>query len=108
MHVPRRSPLRALVLGGTFAFMLAGASSSGFAADTGQAAARGGTITLYSGQHAQTLSQLEGDFTKRTGINVKVRSADEATLANQIIQEGSKSPAHVFSAEKPPAPRVSV
>jgi len=106
MHVRRRPPLRALVLGGTFAFMLAGASSSGFAADTGQAAARAGTITLYSGQHEQTVSQLVGDFTKRTGINVKVRSADEATLANQIIQEGSKSPADVFFAENPPALQV--
>ena len=46
------------------------------------------------------------DFTKRTGIKVKVRSADEATLANQIIQEGSKSPADVFFAENPPALQV--
>ena len=38
-----------------------------------------------------------------TGIKVAVRSADEATLANQIIQEGSRSPADVFFAENPPA-----
>jgi len=92
-----------LVLGGTCAFMMAGAASTGHAAGI---AARAGTITLYSGQHEQTVSKLVGDFTKRTGIKVKVRSADEATLANQIIQEGSKSPADVFFAENPPALQV--
>jgi iron(III) transport system substrate-binding protein len=95
-----------LVLGGTCAFMVAGATSTGFAADARQTGARAGSITLYSGQHEQTVSALVGDFTKRTGINVKVRSADEATLANQIIQEGSKSPADVFFAENPPALQV--
>ena len=36
-------------------------------------------------------------------MHVAVRSADEATLANQIMQEGSTSPADVFFAENPPA-----
>ena len=103
MKLRVRTPLRALVLGGTCAFMVAGAAATGLAADT---AARAGTITLYSGQHEQTVSKLVADFTKRTGIKVKVRSADEATLANQIIQEGSKSPADVFFAENPPALQV--
>ena len=103
MKLRVRTPLRALVLGGTCAFMMAGAASTGLAAGI---AARAGTITLYSGQHEQTVSKLVGDFTKRTGIKVKVRSADEATLANQIIQEGSKSPADVFFAENPPALQV--
>jgi iron(III) transport system substrate-binding protein len=103
MKLRVRTPLRVLVLGGTCAFMVSGAASTGLAADT---AARAGTITLYSGQHEQTVSKLVADFTKRTGIKVKVRSADEATLANQIIQEGSKSPADVFFAENPPALQV--
>ena len=103
MKLRVRTPLRALVLGGTCAFMVAGAAATGLAAGT---AARAGTITLYSGQHEQTVSKLVADFTKRTGIKVKVRSADEATLANQIIQEGSKSPADVFFAENPPALQV--
>ena len=106
MRLCVRTPLRALVLGGTCAFMVAASAATGFAADAGRAAARAGTITLYSGQHEQTVSQLVADFTKRTGIKVKVRSADEATLANQIMQEGSKSPADVFFAENPPALQV--
>jgi iron(III) transport system substrate-binding protein len=95
--------LRALVLVGTCAILAAGAVSYGVTAETSPAAARAGSITLYSGQHEQTVSQLVADFEKRTGVHVAVRSADEATLANQIIQEGSRSPADVFFAENPPA-----
>jgi iron(III) transport system substrate-binding protein len=72
-------------------------------ADARPAAARADSITLYSGQHEQTTAALVKDFTRRTGIAVKVRSADEASLANEIIQEGSSSPADVFYAENPPA-----
>ena len=50
----------------------------------------GGALTLYSGQHEQTTALLVHGFEKQTGIKVKVRSDDEATLANQILQEGSQ------------------
>jgi iron(III) transport system substrate-binding protein len=60
-------------------------------------------ITVYSGQHEQTMALLTADFTKRTGIDVKVRHNSEASLANQILREGSSSPADVFVTENPPA-----
>jgi iron(III) transport system substrate-binding protein len=60
-------------------------------------------ITVYSGQHEQTMGKLVADFQRRTGIDVKLRSNDEASLANQILREGSASPADVFVAENPPA-----
>ena len=41
-------------------------------------------------------------FEKQTGIEVQVRFADEATLGNQILQEGSNSPADVFYTENTP------
>ncbi|MGW1072100.1 iron ABC transporter substrate-binding protein [Streptomyces sp. NPDC002537] len=63
----------------------------------------GQSITLYSGQHEQTVKALTADFTKRTGVKVSLRSGDEAELANQLLQEGSASPADVFYAENPPA-----
>lgn len=63
----------------------------------------GQSITLYSGQHAQTVQALAKDFQQRTGVTVDLRSGDEAELANQILQEGSASPADVFFAENPPA-----
>lgn len=63
----------------------------------------GQSITVYSGQHEQTVDTLVKDFQKRTGVTVSVRSSDEAELANQILQEGAASRADVFFAENPPA-----
>jgi iron(III) transport system substrate-binding protein len=60
------------------------------------------TITLYSGQHEQTTALLVARFERATGIKVELRSGDEASLGNQILQEGSSSPADVFYAENTP------
>jgi iron(III) transport system substrate-binding protein len=60
------------------------------------------SITLYSGQHEQTTTLLVKAFEKQTGIEVKVRFADEATLGSQILQEGGASPADVFFTENTP------
>lgn len=76
-----------------------GSSSS----DGGSTTAAAGPITVYSGQHQQTMAKLVADFERRTGVQVKLRSNDEASLANQILREGSASPADVFVAENPPA-----
>jgi iron(III) transport system substrate-binding protein len=61
------------------------------------------TITLYSGQHEQTTNALVAAFEKKTGITVKVRNDDEDVLANQILTEGSASPADVIYTENSPA-----
>ena len=60
------------------------------------------TITLYSGQHEQTANALVNAFEKKTGITVNIRSDDEDTLADQIVTEGSHSPADVFYTENSP------
>ncbi len=60
------------------------------------------TITLYNGQHEQTTALLVAGFEKQTQIKVKVRSDDEDVLGNQILQEGSSSPADVFYTENTP------
>jgi iron(III) transport system substrate-binding protein len=62
-----------------------------------------GSITLYSGQHVQTTDALVAGFEKATGITVNVRSDDEDTLANEIVTEGSRSPADVVYTENTPA-----
>jgi iron(III) transport system substrate-binding protein len=62
----------------------------------------GTAITLYNGQHEQTTGALVAAFEKQTGIKVNVRSGDEATLGNQILQEGESSPADVFYTENTP------
>jgi iron(III) transport system substrate-binding protein len=60
------------------------------------------TITLYNGQHEQTTAALVAAFEQQTGIKVDVRSGDEAELGNQILQEGTNSPADVFYTENTP------
>lgn len=72
------------------------------AAPAANAPISGQTITLYNGQHEQTTSALVAAFTKQTGVKVKIRSDDEDTLAQQIEQEGSHSPADVFYTENSP------
>ncbi len=71
-----------------------GGSSSG---DSGQ------SITLYNGQHEQTTDSLVEGFEKATGIKVNVRNDDEDTLADEIVTEGSHSPADVIYTENTPA-----
>jgi iron(III) transport system substrate-binding protein len=69
----------------------------------GQAAgANAQSITLYSGQHVQTTQALVAAFKKQTDITVNVRSDDEDQLADQIVTEGSHSPADVFFTENSP------
>src|ERR1019366_3510442 len=68
----------------------------------GGASHSGRELTLYNGQHEQTTALLVAAFEKQTGVKVNVRSGDEATLGNQILQEGSSSPADVFYTENTP------
>jgi iron(III) transport system substrate-binding protein len=68
----------------------------------GSSASASNTLTLYNGQHEQTTNQLVSAFEKQTGITVKVRNDDEDVLGNQILQEGSASPADLFYTENSP------
>ena len=72
---------------------------------TGCAQGSGGggeSLTVYSGQHVQTTEALVAAFEKQTGITVNLRSDDEDVLADQIVTEGSHSPADVFYTENSP------
>ena len=75
-----------------------GAARSGAATSVGAAV----TITLYSGQHPQTTAALVAAFEKQTGVRVSERDGDEDVLAQQIVQEGSNSPADVYYSENSP------
>ncbi|HLJ07784.1 MAG TPA: extracellular solute-binding protein [Acidimicrobiia bacterium] len=81
--------LLALVAGGGLA-----ACSSGAPANS---------ITLYNGQHVQTTDALVAAFEHQTGISVRIHSDDESVLADQIVTEGSNSPADVIFTENTPA-----
>jgi len=60
------------------------------------------TIVLYNGQHLQLTTSLIAAFTRQTGIHVSVRTGDGIVLADQILQEGSDSPADVYLTENSP------
>ncbi|WP_344469266.1 iron ABC transporter substrate-binding protein [Kitasatospora kazusensis] len=108
---PKRPVLFLAVLSlSALAMTACGSSSSTTAQNTGAPQTASGdkplagqSLTVYSGQHEQTVKALAADFEARTGIKIQLRSGDEAELANQILQEGSGSPADVFYAENPPA-----
>jgi iron(III) transport system substrate-binding protein len=57
------------------------------------------SITLYNGQHEQTTDAVVAGFEKATGITVNMRNDDEDTLADEIVGEGSRSPADVIYTE---------
>ncbi|MDP9115766.1 MAG: extracellular solute-binding protein, partial [Actinomycetota bacterium] len=76
--------------------------SSGSQPSGSSSSIAGQTITLYNGQHEQTTNALVAAFEKLTGVTVKVRSSDEDTLAQQMLQEGSHSPADAFYTENSP------
>ncbi len=61
------------------------------------------SITLYNGQHVQTTDTLVAAFERESGIKVNVRSDDEDTFADEIVTEGSNSPADVIYTENSPA-----
>ncbi len=54
------------------------------------------SLTIYSGRSQKLVDKLFRAFTDETGINVRVRYAKTAALANQLLEEGSQSPADVF------------
>ncbi|MDR4306828.1 extracellular solute-binding protein [Chelatococcus sambhunathii] len=59
-----------------------------------------GTLTLYNGQHAEPATAVVQAFMNATGVRVAIRKGGSAQLANQIIEEGSASPADVFFSEE--------
>jgi iron(III) transport system substrate-binding protein len=63
----------------------------------------GPTLVVYNGQHEQLLDELAPRFTDETGIEVEIRSGEDLGLSNQLVQEGSRSPADVFLTENSPA-----
>jgi iron(III) transport system substrate-binding protein len=107
MHHIKLSIATLAALAATVLLAACGGSGSSTTATTSTASPQGSlagqSITLYSGQHEQTTALLVTAFEKHTGVKVKVRPGDEAELANQIMQEGSNSPADVFYTENTPA-----
>ncbi|MBI3979070.1 MAG: iron ABC transporter substrate-binding protein [Chloroflexi bacterium] len=57
------------------------------------------TLTIYSGRNERLVGPILDRFAKETGVDIQVRYGDTAELAAAILEEGDRSPAHVFLAQ---------
>lgn len=60
-------------------------------------------LTVYSSQHENLTQAWVDAFSEETGVDVQVRYGKDASMGNQIVQEGADSPADVFMTENSPA-----
>lgn len=79
------------------------AASALFTAPQVMAADNGDGIVVYNAQHENLVKSWVDGFTKETGIKVTLRNGDDSELGNQLVQEGSASPADVFLTENSPS-----
>jgi iron(III) transport system substrate-binding protein len=84
-------------------FSLALLSSSLFLSTQSVAAENNEGIVVYNAQHENLVKSWVDGFTKETGIKVTLRNGDDSELGNQLVQEGSASPADVFLTENSPS-----
>ncbi|HCL6099256.1 iron ABC transporter substrate-binding protein [Enterobacter cloacae subsp. cloacae] len=84
-------------------FSLALLSSSLFLSTQSFAADNTEGIVVYNAQHENLVKSWVDGFTKETGIKVTLRNGDDSELGNQLVQEGSASPADVFLTENSPS-----
>src|SRR5215471_4899176 len=68
-----------------------------------RAVAQAESILVYNAQHASLTRAWAAGFASETGIKVTLRNGSDSELGNQIVQEGSASPADVFLTENSPA-----
>ena len=88
---------RRAVFGGLLAVYPAVAQSQ-----SSQSPAVAESIVVYNAQHKSLTEAWADAFTRETGIKVTLRNGSDTELSNQIIQEGSASPADVFLTENSP------
>jgi iron(III) transport system substrate-binding protein len=69
----------------------------------GPAMAEDAGIIVYNAQHESLAKEWAAGFTKETGIKVTLRNGGDSDFSNQIVAEGTASPADVFLTENSPA-----
>jgi iron(III) transport system substrate-binding protein len=82
------------------ALLLVLASVAGLAAPEGQGGdSQVTSLTIYSGRDERFVKPVYDRFMELTGIELRVRYGDSATLAATLLEEGSNSPADIFFAQ---------
>ena len=87
---------RKLVVFASLIFVLAAAALAGTAGGSPEAST---TLTVYSGRDERFVGDVYRRFTETTGIQLRVRYGDSASLAAALLEEGRNSPADVFVAQ---------
>jgi len=97
--------VRAVSAAGLVAVLLgvAGCGTSNSSAEPDKGSAEKPTLTLYNAQHEDLMALMVAGFTRQTGIKVNMRNGEDFELGNQLVQEGTASPADVFVTENSPA-----
>ena len=65
-----------------------------------------GGLVIYNAQHENLTQAWAEEFTKETGIAIEMRNGSDNELANQLVAEGSGSPADVFLTENSPGMNI--
>ncbi|HMG49903.1 MAG TPA: iron ABC transporter substrate-binding protein [Inquilinus sp.] len=95
-----RFPFPALASAATLAAALLAAPASLLSAP---AMAQDDGIVVYNAQHESLTKAWAEGFTRDTGIKVTLRNGSDTELGNQLVQEGTASPADVFLTENSPS-----
>jgi iron(III) transport system substrate-binding protein len=88
---------RALML--AVAVAVVGAAGAASAPDSSGRATQTTSLTIYSGRDERFVKPVFDRYTELTGIELRVRYGDSATLAATLLEEGSNSPADIFFAQ---------
>ena len=94
---------RTLVLAATAAAAALLTSACGGETDAAEAPLDPDKLTVYSSQHENLTQAWVDAFTAETGVQVQVRYGKDASMGQQIVTEGDRSPADVFLTENSPA-----
>jgi iron(III) transport system substrate-binding protein len=81
------------------AVALLGCADAVSARDTADKSSATTSLTIYSGRDERFVKPLYDRFMELTGIELRVRYGDSATLAATLLEEGSNSPADIFFAQ---------
>lgn len=93
------SPFRSTAVVFAVAALAAACGSDGDSASGSGPAEGDGSVTIYSGREEELVGPLIEQFESDTGIETQVRYASTTELVAQILDEGDRTPAHVFLAQ---------